>query len=131
VTNIIKNFLSVSYPTGNKLERLFLENFNSLVHHLRVKQGAYPQLSSTQVVSGFTRKRWIRLLSPARDKRSSLFGPFVSYKEKKFYKIDSRSEVTMKRNKKTTKVPTKCFSLLAKLGRFRLPNKIDNNNKTG
>jgi hypothetical protein len=37
----------------------------------------------------------------------------------------------MKRNKKTTKVPTEFYISFAKLGRFILPNKSDNNNKTG
>jgi len=44
-----------------------------------------PERCSAQVGSDLTHKQITKLERPARDKHSRLFGPFVSFKEKKFY----------------------------------------------
>ncbi len=45
---------------------------------------------STQVGSGLTHKYKTRKEMLARDEHPSVFGPFVSKSEKKFYKIDKK-----------------------------------------
>ncbi len=77
-TNVIKLFSSQPISGPSKIERLSLAGLSRLVQCLRARTGAYSRASY-----GLTHKRGSMIERPAKDKRSSLFCPSVSYEENK------------------------------------------------